>query len=50
MLNGIPYAIRPTWLDPDQIPIRNTLPDALRRARRQAHAMTTGASGPEAPP
>lgn len=36
MLAGVPYAIRPIWQDPDQVPIRNTLPEAIARTRRAA--------------
>jgi hypothetical protein len=52
MLDGIPHVIPPTWIDPQQTPVRNTYWHDKQRARdlgRQL-ALDLDTPPPEAPP
>ncbi len=40
MIDGLPWAIPPAWLDPAQKPLRNTLRQAINRTRHTAQQMT----------
>jgi 5-methylcytosine-specific restriction protein A len=45
MINGVPYAIPPAWLDPTRAPRRNTLHDDEATARHLAHQLTLDLDG-----
>lgn len=44
MRDGVPWFIPPPWVDPDQVPLRNSLHVAIQRTRRAAQRLVMGQS------